>query len=316
MVGYDSNHKEKREISEIGIKYGFFFFLVTILQIGMAKAASFRKELISEEGQLILAYVILILSTYVIGYPVLNLLLKTPKEQKENNKLGTSGFIKGLFCMFGIMLMGVVIGQVLNKSIYFFMNISSESSDATQRILDINPIYSAITVGILGPVFEELIFRKKLIDCTIKYGKGVAILSSGIIFGLFHASVPQFFQTTGVGMLYAYVYIKTGRIRYSIIYHMINNLTVSVLMVEIVKRLDALESGNMSIEMIISIALIIIICGLCFIGALYVIKNVKRFGGIMKTHDFKGAFRILITSPGMWVYFGLCLFMIIIGYIE
>ena len=79
MVGYDSNHKEKREISEIGIKYGFFIFLVTILQIGMAKAASFRKDLISEEGQLILAYVILILSTYVIGYPVLNLLLKTPK---------------------------------------------------------------------------------------------------------------------------------------------------------------------------------------------------------------------------------------------
>lgn len=317
MVDHNSDYKEKRNLSEIGIKYGIFFLIVTILQILLAGLASLKKEYFSGENQLILAFVIVILSTYVIGYPILCILLrKTPKENIKETHLGISRFIKGLFCMFGILLIGVIIGQVFNKSINSLLNISSTSSNIMERIDTINPIYSAITVGILGPIFEELIFRKKLIDCTIKYGENVAILASGIMFGLFHASVTQFFYATGLGMLWAYVYIKTGRIRYSIIYHMINNLTVSVLMVEIVKQLDILEDSNMSMATAFCLFFLIVIGCLLFIGILYVIKNMKRFWGIMKMYNVKNAAKILIKSRGMWFYYILCVLMILEGYVK
>lgn len=309
--------QEKRYFSEIGTKYGLFFLLVTILQIGIAVIASFRKDLITEEFRLILAYLILIFSTYVIGYPFLRYLLrKIPNERIEQADLGISRFIKGLFCMFGILFIGLVLGQVTNKIINSMLNISASSSSTLEMIANINPIYTAVTVGILGPVFEELIFRKKLIDCTIKYGEGVAILTSGIMFGLFHTSITQFFYATGMGILWAYIYIKTGRIRYSIIYHIINNFTVSVLMVEIVKQLDVLEHGNMSIKMVICLTLIIIIFCFVFIGLFCVIRNIKKIFQIMKRYDFKGAFHFLMTSPGMWFYYVLCFLMIIEGYVK
>ena len=308
--------QEKRNISEIGIKYGFFFLFVTILQIGIAVIASFRKDLITEEYRLIFAYLILIISTYVIGYPFLRYLLrKIPNERIEQADLGISGFIKGLFCMFGILFIGLVLGQVSNSLINSFLNISAGSSNTLEMIDKTNPIYTAVTVGILGPVFEELIFRKKLIDCTIKYGKGVAILASGIMFGLFHTSITQFFSATGMGMLWAYIYIKTGRIRYSIMYHMINNLTVSVFLVEMVKHLDVLEHGDLSIQTVICFALLIILCFI-FIGIFCVIKNIKNFFRIMKRYDFKGAFHILMTSRGMWFYYVLCFLMLIERYLK
>lgn len=193
---------------------------------------------------------------------------------------------------------------------------SASSSSTLEMIVSINPIYTAVTVGILGPVFEELIFRKKLIDCTIKYGEGVAILSSGIMFGLFHTSVTQFFYATGMGMLWAYIYIKTGRIRYSIIYHIINNFTVSVLTVEIAKQLDGLEHSNMSIPMVICFTLITIFVSFVFIGLFCVIGNTKKILQIMKRYDFKGAFHFLMTSPGMWFYYVLCFLMLIEGYVK
>lgn len=309
--------QEKRNISEIGIKYGFFFLFVTILQIGIAVIASFRKDLITEEYRLIFAYLILIISTYVIGYPFLRYLLrKIPNERIEQADLGISRFIKGLFCMFGILFIGLVLGQVTNKIINSMLNISASSSSTLEMIDKINPIYTAVTVGILGPVFEELIFRKKLIDCTIKYGEGVAVLTSGIMFGLFHTSVTQFFYATGMGILWAYIYIKTGRIRYSIIYHIINNFTVSVLMVEIVKQLDVLEHSNMSIKMVICLTLIIIFLCFIFIGLFCVIRNIKKIFQIMKRYDFKGAFHFLMTSRGMWFYYVLCFLMLIERYLK
>lgn len=317
MIHCDSNLKEKRFFSEIGTKYGLFFLFVTILQIGMVAIASLRKDLITEEYRLILAYLILIFSTYVIGYPFLRYLLrKIPKERIEQADLGISRFIKGLFCMFGILLIGLVLGQVTNNIINSVLNMSASSSSTLEMIVSINPIYTAVTVGILGPVFEELIFRKKLIDCTIKYGEGVAILSSGIMFGLFHTSVTQFFYATGMGMLWAYIYIKTGRIRYSIIYHIINNFTVSVVTVEIAKQLDVLEHSNMSIPMVICFTLITIFVSFVFIGLFCVIGNTKKILQIMKRYDFKGAFHFLMTSPGMWFYYVLCFLMLIEGYVK
>jgi len=73
-----------------------------------------------------------------------------------------------------------------------------------------------------------LLFRKLLIDRIYKYGEGIAVVTSGLMFGLFHGNFSQFFYAFGIGMIFAYIYCKTGKLRYSIGLHMIINTIGSV----------------------------------------------------------------------------------------
>jgi len=108
-----------------------------------------------------------------------------------------------------------------------------------------DPFWRILTVGILAPIFEELIFRKLLIDRVIKYGEFCAIMMSGIMFGLFHGNFAQFFFATGLGMLFAFVYARTGKIWYTILLHMVVNMTTSVITTPLaMKVLEHMEVIN------------------------------------------------------------------------
>ena len=64
------------------------------------------------------------------------------------------------------------------------------------------------------------------------------MLLSGIMFGMFHGNFTQFFYATALGIFFAYVYIRTGKLRYPIFYHMIVNLSSSIITTSLVQRID------------------------------------------------------------------------------
>ncbi len=74
---------------------------------------------------------------------------------------------------------------------------------------------------VMAPVCEEVLFRKLIIDRIRRYGDKAAILVSAIIFGLCHGNFYQFFYAFGIGLVFGYIYTRTGRIRYTIGFHMI-----------------------------------------------------------------------------------------------
>ena len=86
-----------------------------------------------------------------------------------------------------------------------------------------------IAFAVLAPVFEELVFRKVLVDHVLPFGEWPAILFSGITFGLFHGNLTQFFYATVLGMILAYVYIRWGNILYTIGIHACINFLGGVL---------------------------------------------------------------------------------------
>ena len=49
-----------------------------------------------------------------------------------------------------------------------------------------------------------------------------------MIFGLCHGNFYQFFYAFGIGLVFGYIYTRTGRIRYTIVLHMIINFLGSV----------------------------------------------------------------------------------------
>ena len=78
-------------------------------------------------------------------------------------------------------------------------------------------------------VVEEIAFRKLIIDRTVQFGEKNAVLFSAMIFGLMHGNFYQAFYAFGIGLVFGYIYTRSGKIRYTIILHIIFNLICGVL---------------------------------------------------------------------------------------
>lgn len=81
-----------------------------------------------------------------------------------------------------------------------------------------------VCVVIISPVFEELLFRKVLLEELLPYGKVTAILISSMLFGMLHANLQQFLYTIFMGIVCANIVLITGKVRYAIYLHMAFNL--------------------------------------------------------------------------------------------
>ena len=119
-----------------------------------------------------------------------------------------------LLCGYFFAIMGNIVGTVVNGALlmpfgYNFNNIN-QSMEIMKSMSNLSGfIFELLTVGIMGPVMEELLFRKMFIDNYSKYGMGAAILASAVSFGLFHGNFSQFFMATALGILFGYVYSLT-----------------------------------------------------------------------------------------------------------
>lgn len=81
-----------------------------------------------------------------------------------------------------------------------------------------------ITVVVIGPIAEELIFRGLIYDRLRHYVKvPLAVIISAALFGLYHGNVIQFIYTFVMGALLAMYYEKSGGLLACIIAHMAMN---------------------------------------------------------------------------------------------
>ena len=75
----------------------------------------------------------------------------------------------------------------------------------------------------LGPLCEELLFRGLLAGRLARYGQAPGAFVSALLFGLYHANLEQFFYAFLLGLLLAYVYYRTGMLRFPVALHMVLN---------------------------------------------------------------------------------------------
>ncbi len=174
------------------------------------------------------------LPMYGIALPVLALIMrKIPSQRPTENKLIIGKIIIYFMISYFVLFAGNIIGTVLS----FIISGGEAQNQIFELAMDTNPIKVVVMV-ILAPLFEELIFRKLLLDRIGKYGEKTAIFLTAFAFGLLHQNLFQFFYAFGVGLIFGYIYMKTGRIRYSVILHTIINFMGSVIAPFLLKVLD------------------------------------------------------------------------------
>lgn len=155
------------------------------------------------------------LPLYVLAMPLGFLILKTlPAQAPEEHKLPGSA----LYVLIPVMLFFTISGNLVGTGLSGILSNGNAENAVETYASDSNPIKIVFLV-ILAPILEELLCRKLIIDRTRQYGEKLAVVFSGFVFGVFHQNFFQFFYAFTLGMLLAYVYIRTGRLRYCILLH-------------------------------------------------------------------------------------------------
>lgn len=235
--------KERKFCSGIG--WNFFIFLAVVYALQLAISyliIRFGMEIYVFHFEIY--FLLSMLPIYVIGYPLLELISKRQETVKlKQKKMGTANFLILLMMCFGVMIVGNIMGMLVNAIIGAIRGtpvVNSLDSALSGNTLWMN----IVVVGICAPVFEELMFRKILVDRMARFGEATAMVVSGLMFGLFHGNFSQFFYAAFLGMLFAYVYVKTGKIRYSIAIHMIINLSSTL----ILPAMQLINDSNSSLQ--------------------------------------------------------------------
>lgn len=143
--------------------------------------------------------------------------------------------ILGIFMAFAVQMAAGLIEQ------YVFG--VKHASENTKNITDISksmPIF-ILVVAIIGPILEEIVFRKVLFGTlNKKFNFVTAALASSLLFGLAHMELSFLLTYTAIGFLFAFLYWMTKRIFVSIIAHAAMNTFVVVVYVLLGDRLQDL----------------------------------------------------------------------------
>ncbi len=157
---------------------------------------------------------------YAVAMPMGMMVIdRVPALQAREFTLGAKRFWTMMIVCFPIMVFGNVIGSWMSGVIS-----GGQASDRVSGIIArSDPWMNALFVVLLAPLFEEWLFRKQLIDRTRRYGERTAIVLSAFAFAMFHMNLYQFFYAFGLGLVFAYAYMRTSRLRYPVIMHMVIN---------------------------------------------------------------------------------------------
>lgn len=177
------------------------------------------------------------LPLYFACTPLLYLMISSvPSARPEPKKLSISHFLVLFLMAQGLMWAGNFVGEGLMGIMGRLTGV--DFYNQLNETVGLPIWFVAILTGVLAPLFEEIIFRKLLLDRMIPYGETAAILVNGLLFGLFHGNFYQFFYAASLGMLLSFVYVMTGKWWHTVLLHIGVNFMGGILPTILLQRLD------------------------------------------------------------------------------
>ncbi len=169
-----------------------------------------------------------IVSHLFAGAVIFAMLTPLKKKNFSIDKMTVSKFIKYTVVTFGVSYLLNLFTQFVVVPIVD--SISPMAVNPLDMVIEEQPIAMLMAfIVILGPIAEELIFRQVILSRLLVLGQRNAIILQGVLFGLFHQNLYQFFYTTGIGIVLGYITVRYGSVKYAVYIHMIANFVGSVL---------------------------------------------------------------------------------------
>ena len=151
--------------------------------------------------------------------------IKEPSRSQNQASIPVSIF----WSIFGIFL--ALFAQSIAVMIEQQLGIKAQS-DNTQEILSIiqQVPLMIIVSSIIGPILEEIIFRKIIFGALYKrFNFVISALISSVIFGLAHMELVHLLLYSAMGFTFAFLYVQTKRILVPIVAHVSMNTLVAII---------------------------------------------------------------------------------------
>ena len=318
----EETYTPSKDYSRVGFGVAAFYALwnILVMIMGVLYFAISEQETISVPYAVTLSVL-----GEVMGIPVLLFIIRGISfEPLKKNKINVGMFFKALCAGFFLGISGNIISSVINSIVSSGGGVASVSK--IDDYLDKNfNVLLVVYIAIVGPVIEELLFRKVLIDKLYRYGKPLAMITSGLIFGLVHGNIEQFFYTFFIGCFLAFVYLKTGNIKMCIALHCVVNsfsLMITYLFIKLpilsnigdpTELVDAITKDKNLMTMTLFLAAFVIAeYIMAFIGLIVFVTHFKSFTFNEENPRRASVAKCWIT-PGMLLCFLLTGGMMILG---
>lgn len=158
-----------------------------------------------------------------------------PGKNKEFNESKSRFLLKKSMASCICMILGFVLVKsvIISNWILYLHIVPSKNIFNTymQNATIINTIVISIQVIIIGPVIEELIFRKILFGKLLEKFSNrpiKAIVYSALIFGIVHLNIIQGVAAFGGGIILGLIYYYTKSIKATIFAHILNNFLIII----------------------------------------------------------------------------------------
>lgn len=325
----ETKTNNKKLFSQIGLRLflgSLIIFGVQILFMFIGGVLAALIPALKNNGDF--SFLISMLPMYVVAFPIVFAMFKKIPVQLtgEKKKMKVSHLIAAFFICLATMWIFNLLANLLTKVLG--MLIQNEVSNVVETVTSsISLPVNLFVVSICAPIMEELLFRKTLIDRTAQFGEGVALVFSGLVFGLFHGNLVQFAYAFFLGMLLGFIYIKTRNIVYPIILHMIINFFgsfVGTIIMEVSGLGDFASDASMEeitvammanpTGLLIFFIYFLFLMGGVIAGIVLFVKNKKRFapqpGEITIEKGMR--FKTIILNVGMILYIIFWLVMIVV----
>ena len=302
--------QERRNLGRIGWALTIYYLTASLLATA---AMATIKTFFPQAAELSYFNLLLqLIPPYVIGFPLFaGLLIGMPKQAPKKKKLGFNGWITFLAVAFFLMMAGNYIATGL-MGLLETVKGGEITNAIDQTIHTFSPLENLILMVICAPIVEELMCRKLIIDRLMPYSEALAVTVSGVFFGLLHGNFYQFFYATFLGILFSYVYVKTGKILHTIIMHMIINFTGSIIAAFLTDMTSDLASAPTSINPwnIVATVYSMAMLALAVCGSILLYQQLKKLH-LKKTGTrwltLKTQFLLTLSSAGTIVFCVICL---------
>ena len=205
-------------------------------------------------------WLVSVLSAYGAGVPAAWLVLRGTEEAppQPGAPLGPGRFFRSYLAGLGLMylvnlatlalmgLVGLLRGQTVENPV--------------DNMADYPLVLNLLLGCVIAPVCEEYLFRGLLLNRLRPYGERFAVWASALCFGLFHGNFSQFFYACAIGVLFAGVVLKTGRLRQAMLLHALINF-VGTGLIPLLSGLG--EAGNWLLTLLVLAAMF---AGLAFLS--------------------------------------------------
>lgn len=223
---YNAKKRAKDRLRKI-INEAFFPVLLTLLMMNAFSSAFVMLDGFIPAKVYQIIYNIHLVFSYVALFPVTFFIYSVGKKCKTYTFFKRPDASKFYVLRWTVMIFGVThaVATLFHYLFVLLQKIGLRLNDLPSVPHDspFETVMYFITVVICAPIFEELLFRGFLLTRLRRFGSWFAIITTGIMFGLFHQNHQQLFFATAFGILTAFVASRTRSIIPGIIAHICLN---------------------------------------------------------------------------------------------